>query len=140
MIVWIEVDLPPKALSPNAAGSHWRARHQAEKTYKQQCAYRFACVGPLPPPITVHLEFYLGRGQATFDRVARRDRYFPKDEDNARSSFKRGQDALIVAGVIPNDSIKYLHAGRIVLFTQAKDHGGRACVMVGLEYEPPRLP
>lgn len=130
--IWIEVPLPPKDLSPNAH-RHWRRRHTASRIYKTECAFCFAGIGPLAPPITIHLEFYCGRGQATFDRARRRDRYFPRDKFNASASAKYLVDALIVAGVVPDDSAKYVNVGRTELYTKVEDHHNRACVMVGLE-------
>ena len=84
----IELPLPPKALSPNTP-IHWREKARHVKLYREQCAYLMAELewgagGFIPTPVRVHLDFYLCRDPLnTYE-------YFPRDEDNARASFKAG--------------------------------------------------
>jgi hypothetical protein len=126
----ITVPLPPKALSPNGSqGLHWGKKARVKKQYRRECEFEFrrAKVPPLTPPVRMHLDFYLARGANA------RDRYFARDEDNARIAFKNGQDALADAGIIPSDGQKYLRMGETRLHTRKKEHQGRCCVVVTLE-------
>jgi crossover junction endodeoxyribonuclease RusA len=124
----ITVPLPPKALSPNAR-VHWAVKAKVTKQYRAACAMAYHCsrVPPLFPPVKIHLDFYLARVPLAYDA------YFAKDADNARSSFKAGQDALADAGIIPSDGQRYLRMGETRLHTRAKEHQGRCCVVVTLE-------
>ena len=60
-------------------------------------------------------------------------RYRPRDEANAIDAFKAGQDALVDAGVLVDDTRKYLRQGPVTIYSGAKEHKGRACVVVQLQ-------
>lgn len=128
----IELPLPPKGVSPNGRGKHWGAKAKAQASYRAQCAWRmremkWGASTALTVPVRVHLDFYLCRQPGDT-----RD-YFPMDEDNARASFKAGQDALKDVGVIEQDSKKFLRVGETRLHTTKKEHQGRTCVVLTLE-------
>lgn len=132
-MIEIELPLPPKACSPNRRG-HWRSHADGIAAYRAQTAndYRLAKIGALKTPVKMHLDFYLARtAQAVYSK-----RYFPKDADNARASFKAGQDAMQEAGLVPGDSKRYVVPGETNLFTTKKQHKGRSCVVVRFEEQP----
>jgi hypothetical protein len=108
----IEVPLlPGKELSPNARVL-WPDRHQAARIYGDAVFY--SCVDVrnrlerLPwrlgfPP------FRRPRLDLTFVFPEHRER----DEDNLRSQFKPGQDAIVRAGLIEGDSTEQIILGKI---------------------------
>ena len=129
-MIEIELPLPPKQASPNNR-AHWATTRSATTAYRQMCAtsYMIAKVPALKTPVKIHLDFYLCRTPMTLYC----ERYFPKDADNARASFKAGQDAMQDAGLIPGDSKRYVIPGETNLYTTKKQHKGRSCVVVRFE-------
>lgn len=79
-----------------------------------------------PLPALVSAVFYQG---ATKDR-----RYRPLDVGNAITSLKHAIDGLVDAGLLPNDGHKWLNWGSVALFRGAKQHQGRAEVVLTLTY------
>jgi hypothetical protein len=127
----IELPLPPKALSPNEP-IHWAKKSPIIKQYRSQCAYlmheqEWETLPQFEGVVKVHLDFYLHRDPSN------KFEYFPRDEDNARSAFKAGQDALKDIGIIKGDSKKFLRMGETRLRTTKPEHQGRACVVMTLE-------
>ena len=108
----IEVpQLPPTSWSPNAR-VHWAVRHREGKAYQQAVFY--SCIDvknklhrvlwqPGFPPFTK------ARLNLTFVFATERKR----DEDNLRSQFKPGQDALVRAGLIEDDNPTHLVMGTV---------------------------
>lgn len=97
--------LPPVEFSLNWRG-HWSKHHEAGKVYQEAVFYE--CVDarnkagnckPLDRAI-VNLTFI-----------------FPcprkRDEDNLRSRFKPGLDAIVLAGLIIDDDLKHLKIGKV---------------------------
>lgn len=137
----IEFPLPPRELSanPKSPGA-WRRKSEATKKYRYYCgncallAKREAFrqerfFFPSLKPVVLHLHFYYG------PTPLNPNTYRARDCANAIISFKAGQDALVDAGILFNDSAKYLKMGETVLFTKASEHKGRACVEAILEWE-----
>lgn len=103
MIIQVEM-LPPAEVSPNAR-VHWSKRHRATQEYKSAVFYA-----------AVDMKNRLGRlqwkpGYPPFDRALIKLTFiFPnfrtRDEDNLRTRFKPGQDALVAAEIINNDSVE----------------------------------
>lgn len=134
----IELPLPPKECSPNYRG-HWTNKANPIWKYRYDCRWAFykaytdlasQMLGrkaePLRTPITIHLEYYCGgRWDTTL--------YRPKDTDNAIGAFKSGQDSLIDAGLIPDDSARYVKVGRCKIYRTVKEHKGRCCLVVTIE-------
>ncbi len=103
--------LPPVSSSPNWRG-FWPEKYKEARTY--QAAVYYECVdmrnrlSRLPwrpgfPP------FDKARLTLTFVFYSSQER----DEDNLRARFKPGQDALVQAGLIENDTPTYLVLGEI---------------------------
>lgn len=126
-----EIPLPPRSVSPNRKSSeHWSKRHKAVKEYKGACYFLFISAkldGRLPfgwgGKVTISADFYMAPNP--YDGCVR-----PRDEDNAQGCLKPAIDALVEADVIRGDSAKYVHTGRVRLFSKAKDHKGRHCVVI----------
>jgi len=103
--------LPPVSSSPNWRG-HWTGKYKEARTY--QAAVFYECVNirnkleQLPwcpgfPP------FDKARLTLTFIFYSSNER----DEDNLRARFKSGQDALVQAGLIDDDTPAHLVLGEI---------------------------
>ena len=137
----VELRLPPRELSPNAR-PHWTLKSKAVKSYREECAstFRLANLPRFISPVIVHLEFYQFRNPALKVLRPRKGVYeFPfaisRDEDNARASFKSGQDSMKDAGVIPDDGRKNVRSGSCTLYSTQKEHQGRTCLVVTIEGE-----
>lgn len=147
----IELPLPPKALSPNFRG-HTRERARWVKRYRY-CCLQFYKAAKLPTiiaapspqaapvkvapikPVIVHLDFYLAPKVSACGQKLPDGCYRPRDEDGARGAFKAGQDALVDAGIIPDDSKKYVRMGYTKIHSTQKQHGGKTMVVLTLELE-----
>lgn len=122
----VVLDLPPRECSSNSR-HNWRAKAKAVKKYRADCcvlhrvAFRKTQVYV---PVRIDLDFYLGnRGSGA---------YMPIDEGNAQAAGKTAQDALIDAGVIPNDSKKFVKAGPVRILSRKEEHKGRSCLVMKL--------
>ena len=112
------IPLPPCDLSPNAR-VHWAKRAKATK------AHRFAAYVQLVAamreakwrhmrPVIVDIEYRTGKGAKG---------YKPRDAQNALSSLKASFDALADAGIVPDDSAKWLTLGKVELLTRSTAPG-----------------
>lgn len=134
-VLWF--DLPPKECSPNGR-YHWAVKSAAVKAYRSRVAYEckrlLQCrhIQPITEKVQIDLTFYLYRGRDPMEKYVRECRYFPRDEDNARASFKAGQDGMVDAGLLRSDSKGYVRAGVTRLLTTLRDHEGRCGVQVEL--------
>lgn len=150
--VWqIELPLPPREASPNHH-VHWRYKTGASgrvSEYRRECAeiIRNAGLPPLKAPVVLNLEFYYAR--PSVEAAEHLYRYRPRkkvwefkhaicrDEDNARSSAKPAQDAFIDAGIVAGkgDGKRYVKSGFCWLYTTAKEHRGRTCLIMTVQGE-----
>ena len=140
----IEVPLPFLELSPNARPNRF-AKADATKRYRAavgeilcQQVFTAVCVHPLRTPAVLDLDFYqhrptykdtiiaVGRSWYAASQFA-----YPTDADNARASFKAGQDALADAGVLANDDAKHLVAGYTRIHSGA-EAGGKTYLLMTL--------
>lgn len=138
----IEFPLPPRSAGPNYSG-HWstkRGKTGPNTIYKCLCwtLLKDAINKGLMPErfntkIRIGLDFYLCRGRTAQDKFWLQDRYFPKDSDNARASFKQGQDAFALAGLVSSDHHRHVEAGETRLHSTAAEHKGRSCVVVTID-------
>jgi len=108
----IEVSqLPPVECSPNWRG-HWSQRYKAARVYQEAVFYE--CVNvrnrlerlpwcPGFPPFT--------KARLTLTFIF--PRFRERDEDNLRAMFKPGQDALVHAQLIPDDTPEHLVMGSL---------------------------
>jgi len=100
-MIIIEVPmLPPKECSPNWRG-HWAQRSKASKAFKEAVFYFV--------PRDTHFE----KARLDLAFVFKDNRR--RDEDNLRARFKPGQDALVLAGLIPDDNYWHLVMGDITI-------------------------
>ena len=110
----VQLPLPPKQLSPNAT-CHWAAKARATRLYRQACWAAFQQAKPkgwTQVPIEIDVSYRCS---------AKAIGYAPKDIGNAISSLKAAVDAMQDAGVIPNDSKKWLAWGQVSLITRKTD-------------------
>lgn len=107
----ITVDqLPPRECSPNWRG-HWSQEYRAAKAFREAVYYESVAArntlrGPWATP--AH-PFRKARLDLTFIF----NHWQGRDEDNMRARFKPGQDALVQAQLIANDTPEYLELGSI---------------------------
>lgn len=130
----VELPLPYRECSPNYRG-HTKVRARKVAAYRQACFYaiRKAGLGPMPAPVTLHLEFFLARPATLAERYKRADLYFPLDDDDAIGSFKPGRDALADVGIVKADTKRYVRQGSCHLYTRAEEHRGRCCLVLTIE-------
>ena len=120
MTLTFEVPLPPKELSPNAR-PHWSEKAEATRAYGAAVFYALLDARNRTggwrdmPHVHVTLTFVFP--------VKRRH-----DEDNLRSSWKVGYDAVVRAGVVDDDDME--HMSRSV---DARTEKGMSKVVVELE-------
>lgn len=113
-----DIPLPPAEASPNARAG-WRAKAKAVAQWRGQCKVliqnvRVRAPRPLTCPVVVSLEFWCGRCMVGGSQVDD-GRYRPKDVDNAVAACKALIDAIVDAGVIPDDSHHHLKLGSVVI-------------------------
>lgn len=119
-VLIVELPLPPKAASPNAASSsarRWKA--VALGKYKDTC-YGVALVARMNAKwqccarARLSLEFCYGGGRR------QPNTYYARDADNAIASVKAAIDAMVAAKLIADDSWDCLELGNV---TRSKAHG-----------------
>ncbi len=106
-----DVPLPPRALSSNGAHGHWASKARAKAEYRETVSWlaKAAMLQTNWPvavawPRQVDLLFGI--------KGARKEgRYQPRDESNALSAFKAGFDGMVDAGVVRDDSRRWMHLG-----------------------------
>lgn len=106
----IEIEmLPPVECSPNWRG-HWAQRYRAAQEFKSAVFYH--CLDARNREMTLTgtwVPFQRAIMNLTFIFPHVRER----DENNIIARFKPGQDAIVSAGFIPNDSPAHLIRGRL---------------------------
>jgi len=108
----IEVSqLPPASSSPNSR-AHWTRRHRDAKIYQNAVFYE--CVDVRNKLERAHWQpgfppFEKARLTLTFVFP----NYRKRDKDNLVSRFKSGQDALVQAQLVPDDTPEHLVMGSI---------------------------
>lgn len=141
--ITVACPLPPIDLSANKHPL-WAQKASAIKTYRYHCgnlfkeAWRAAGCPKFSIPITIEMDFYLCHKEAlacddkTKWVIASKRYYFPKDVQNAIISTKALVDGIVDAGIVSNDSARYVQFGCTRLLTTKPQHKGRACVVVTL--------
>lgn len=107
----IELPLPPKTLSPNVR-CHWGAKAQATASHRFDCGVLAKAQLPRewkPRAVTIDMEYRCSRG--SHGAVV-------KDRQNAISATKALCDGLVDAGLIPNDTKRWLDWGAVTLITR----------------------
>jgi predicted metal-dependent phosphoesterase TrpH len=108
--------LPPSDLSPNRAShAHWRLRHGATDEYRmiaRSCFKRDKPAGWAASHVELEMHYYCTKASRG---------YRPKDVQNALAAIKAAVDGMVDAGVVANDSKKFVSWGRLRLLTTAKE-------------------
>lgn len=143
----IEFPLPPRELSQNATreGS-WAKKAEARRIYRACCANmakqkkatlwksnRF----PLLCPVVINVRFLDGRlkrGVVGW-KPAMEGVYCPRDILNGCGAIKAIPDALVDAKILAGDDHKRLKLGSVEILTTKKEHKGKCCVEITLEWE-----
>lgn len=131
--VQIEIPLPPEGCGPNTY-RHWTKKSAAARTYREEAHLLARAAHSGPPfdePVIVSCEWFMGKTAA--QKLGADRRYRPLDTANAIASLKAAIDGIVDAGVLTGDSHKHLSWGRTILHRAAKEHGGRACVVLTFE-------
>ena len=107
----IEVSqVPPPESFPNWRG-HWVEKYRATKAYRETVYLECVNVRNLTGEPWATEKHVFSRAKLSLTFVFHHQQGW--DEDNLRASFKAGQDALVQAQLIPNDTPKYLELGPI---------------------------
>jgi crossover junction endodeoxyribonuclease RusA len=134
--------LPPRECSPNAR-VHWVAKAAAVRDFRADCGILIAQVAMRAPrrllvtPVVITLDIYCGHTWVG-DMVIADGRYRPKDVDNALAACKPLIDAIVDAGVIPDDSTK--HVRRIITTIHPHDRSKRSPSGIILRVLEPGVP
>ena len=114
-----EVPLPPRQLSSNGSHGHWRGRAMATAEYRQLVGW-LAKAKALAMPVDERWPVAIcgvNRVSLVFGVKGSRKagRYAPRDEANAVAAFKAGFDGLVDAGLLVDDSRRYMELGEVVI-------------------------
>lgn len=133
MKIEVRISLPPIGCSPNKGGNRMasaRARKQQRSAtcYAAMAAKR-AAKFPCLTQARITVEFLMGQ------RLLFPSSHFyrPRDRQNAIASLKGAVDGLVDAGVILDDNHKVLDWGDVTLKRSAKEHQGKAGVILTIE-------
>lgn len=104
--------LPYLELAANRRYTHWAQRSAMTKTYKAECfllakSAQVQCLLPKVPYRKAHIIYTF-----SLEPVVKDGRHRPQDWDNASSSIKALQDALVKASVLIGDD-RYCLSGEI---------------------------
>ena len=107
----IELPLPPRALSSNGSHGHWSKKSREARDYRQEC-YVTALVncGRLRPTKRMRVSYTFGIKGARAAGL-----YCPRDVSNALAAFKAGQDGLVDAGILVDDSARWMELGTVTI-------------------------
>lgn len=109
MTLTIDLPLPPRVLSSNGSHGHWSKKSGAAKGYRQLCrliARGFA--ENAPDRRRVSYTFGIKGARST-------GAYCPRDVSNALAAFKAGQDGLVDAGILVDDSARWMELGSVTI-------------------------
>lgn len=115
---FVTVTLPPIPKQLRAQNrSHWKAKADHLKRYRSDVCNAFkAAMGDMRfERATLSMTLY-----ADLTKMRLANGYAPKDIGNLIAAFKSGQDGIVDAGLIPDDSAKYLSYGAVKIL------GGKA--------------
>ena len=121
MTLTIDLPLPPRALSSNGSHGHWAWKGREARRYREEChllarvsgGISAQCVGfeyPMQYPKRRRVSYTFGI------KGARAGGYYcPRDVSNALAAFKAGQDGLVDAGILVDDSAKWMELGTVTI-------------------------
>lgn len=107
-----EFGLPPEEVSPNARPHHM-AKARAVKKYKADCILILRRKWNHPKfervrvTLTFRTAFRTGVSMGKVKRIPDRC-YRTEDRDNGISSVKAAMDAIVVAGILPDDKAEHV--------------------------------
>jgi hypothetical protein len=132
--ITLTLPLPPRECSPNYHG-HWRKGWKAGGAYRQTarhlCMEKQAEWAPIQRagwPIRISAEFYCGLTPPWEPK-----RYRPLDITNAIQSLQQAVNGIVDAGIVPNDTHRYVTWGEVKLYRTRKEHDCRAEVVLTIE-------
>lgn len=107
----IDLPLPPRALSSNGSHGHWSKKNREAQAYRNTVwALVWAARFPDLPPGRRRVSYTFGI------KGARAGGYYcPRDVSNALAAFKAGQDGLVDAGILVDDSVKWMELGSVTI-------------------------
>lgn len=97
-----------------ASHRHWRYRHRATSEYRmiaKGCFNRDKPRGWIAKAVVIEMDYYCCRES---------DGYRPRDTQNALAATKAAIDGMVDAGVVANDSAKFVSWGGIRLHSTAR--------------------
>lgn len=106
------VELPDRKLAPNGSHGHWAAKARLVKQYRVACAWAFAAAKPLGwkvAPVEIDVIYRHNKNSTG---------YRPRDVQNGIASCKATIDGMVDAGVIPNDSARWLKWGSFEIISR----------------------
>ena len=108
----IDLPLPPRALSSNGSHGHWVKKFREARSYRLLCGVlaREAVGNAILPETRRRVSYTFGVKEARMRGV-----YCPRDVSNALAAFKAGQDGLVDAGILVDDSAKWMELGTVTV-------------------------
>ena len=107
----IELPLPPRALSSNGSHGHWSKKSSAANGYRMVCrAVALAACNREPHNERRRVSYTFG-----IKGARKLGLYQPRDISNALAAFKAGQDGLVDAGILVDDSAKWMELGTVTI-------------------------
>lgn len=100
--------LPPEESSPNWRG-HWAEKYKAGKDYHHDVFY--CCVDARNRALADGRAFPFLKAKLNLTFIFPEERR--RDRDNILSSFKKGLDAIVDAGLILDDDSEHLQMGQV---------------------------
>lgn len=108
--------LPPLSVSPNVASHrHWRQRADGTAEYRmlaKGCFNRDKPSGWSATRVVVSMDYYCTKTSRG---------YRPRDTMNAIAAMKAAIDGMADAGIVPNDSKRFVSWGGLRLFTTREE-------------------
>jgi Holliday junction resolvase RusA-like endonuclease len=116
-IYTIMLPLPPRSCSSNSGSGrsrHWRTSAAGKREYRNTCWQYFTFWektrgSPLGfrRPVKLHWEYQLPRKRV--------EGYAPRDCMNGSDALKAAQDALVDAGLLPDDDYKHISSSTVTI-------------------------
>lgn len=108
MTFTVTLPLPPRTVSPNVR-SHWGAKSRAVKAARKAGWYWFRRFVPrdwTQKPVRLDIVYHCPVGS---------DGYRPRDVQNAIGALKPMIDGMVDAGIVPDDSDKWVTWGEFTI-------------------------
>lgn len=111
----IDLPLPPRALSSNGSHGHWSKKSRSVRNYRYWCYLTALAAAQMrrtamDPTDRRRVSYTFGI------KGARAGGYYcPRDVSNALAAFKAGQDGLVDAGILVDDSARWMELGSVTI-------------------------